>query len=542
MTGNGVTIKGLTLNGTDDGSGEINKVIEVVGDGFKLQFSVVGAADGIEVASTVYISDDVVSNDPSFVSDITSFLIDHNVLEGSVVVTNGAGVGHPIPSIDFKITDNDFVMNPGSDSGYNWGIILNGHEATIPWRVASIVLPKITGNTFTDDYAIYLRALDDDPAKMPDRAYVDAFIANNVAGDYAFATEADGDLQMASAANRFFIHNALDAAVGDALSGGTVVFRVEDDTTYTVNKDNLTFDAQDGSGAITLQLGTANNVNLDGDQAVTVLGNGNANVINGNDADNYISGGNGGDTINGLAGNDTIDGGDGIDTVQGYDASYHVARDGGEWVVRNNTDTDSLTNVEKAVVDGQTTWLVDTAAELTYALANAVDGDIVQLAEGTYEGTFTVNDKQLTILGANAGTDGDGSRTVESIIKGHLVLNGTKAVNVDGVEFFADGTTGTTGHGNAAVQLHGSGTYTIQNSLFFSDFVGRQRRGHRHHDRHHGVGPCHHRRQLLHRHAAQRLQRCVWQRGIWSDGSRHRSRHHRQRLRVGPQRPQPGRL
>ena len=112
----------------------------------------------------------------------------------------------------------------------------------------------------------------------------------------------------------------------------------------------------------------------------TIFGDADNDTIYG-DADNdTIYGGDGNDTIEGGAGNDTIDGGAGIDTVQGYDASYHVARDGGEWVVKNSTETDSLTNVEKAVIEGQTTWLVDTAAELTYALANAVDGDTVQLA------------------------------------------------------------------------------------------------------------------------------------------------------------------
>ena len=118
----------------------------------------------------------------------------------------------------------------------------------------------------------------------------------------------------------------------------------------------------------------------------TIFGDADNDTIYG-DADNdTIYGGDGIDTIEGGVGNDTIDGGAGIDTVQGYDASYHVARSGGEWVVTNNTDTDSLTNVEKAVVEGQTIWLVDTAAELTYALANAVDGDIVQLAEGDLRG------------------------------------------------------------------------------------------------------------------------------------------------------------
>ena len=141
VTGDDITIKGLAFNGVDDGSGEINKVIEVVGDGFTLQHSVVGGLNGVEVASTVYINDQYATTAADFVSAITSFLIDNNILEGALVVTNGPGTGHAAADVDFKITDNDFVMNTASDAGYNWGIILSGQEATIPWRLASIVLP-----------------------------------------------------------------------------------------------------------------------------------------------------------------------------------------------------------------------------------------------------------------------------------------------------------------------------------------------------------------------------------------------------------------
>ena len=179
--------------------------------------------------------------------------------------------------------------------------------------------------------------------------------------------------------------------------------------------------------------------------------------------------------------------------------AYHVARVGGEWMVTNNTETDSLTNVEKAVVDGQTTWLVDTTAELTYALANAVDGDIVQLAPGNYVGTFTVDDKQLTILGANAGRTATRLVRPESIIKGHLVLNGTKAVQRRRRRVLAPTARPARPAwqcGSAAAWL---GHYTIENSVFFNATVRRQHRGDGHHDRHLGVGPCRHRRQLLHR-------------------------------------------
>ena len=333
----------------------------MVGNGFTLQHSVVGGLDGVEVGSTVYINDQFATNAADFVSAITSFLIDNNILEGSLVVTNGPGTGHPAAAVDFKITDNDFVMNTGSDAGYNWGILLNGQEATIPWRLASIVLPVITGNSFAGDYSIVLRALDDDPAKMPTRAYIDAFIADNIDGDYAFASEADGSPQMnASAANRFFIHSTLDAAVADAVSGGTVVFRAADDISYAVNKDGLTFDAQDGSGAVTLILGTANDLELAGTQDITVLGNGNANVINGNDGDNYITGGGGGDTISGGKGSDTIDAGSGIDTVV-FSESFEdltITRVGStnNYIVTNNRtgDFDAVLNVENFIINGVT--------------------------------------------------------------------------------------------------------------------------------------------------------------------------------------------
>jgi hypothetical protein len=241
-------------------------------------------------------------------------------------------------------------------------------------------------------------------------------------------------------------------------------------------------------------------------------------TLHGGGGNDKLIGSASGDTLDGGAGNDLIDGGAGSDTVQGYDATYHVARSAGEWIVTNNTETDSLTNVEKAVVNGQTIWLVDTAAELTAALAGAGNGDVIQLAPGSYAGTFTVNDKQLTILGANQGVDGSAVRGAESSILGHLVINGTHDVDVDGIELRADGTTGTTGPGNAAVQLHGSGHYTIENSVFFNTIVGGNTEaraimldtgvtGHVTIDDNYFTGNSH-----------SGFSGASWQRGIWSDG------------------------
>jgi Ca2+-binding RTX toxin-like protein len=418
VTANNVEIYGLKFTAADGSfynqGDEVNKAFEIVGNGFKMQFNLVGAADGVNVASTIYINDDTATF-PGFVSDITSFLIDQNIFEGAVVVTNGPGEGHPIATIDFKITNNEFVMNPGSDPGYNWGIILNGREATIPWRIASIVLPEITGNTFTSDYAIYLRALDDDPAKTPDRAYVDAFIANNITGDYAFAAEADGDPQLnASSANRFYIHNAIDAAVGDAVSGGNVVFRVAADTSYTVDKDGLTFDAQDGSGAISLTLGTANDVNLAGDQNVSVFGNGNANTINGNEADNFIGGAGGDDTINGGAGSDTIDAGGGTDTVA-FDADYAdltITRIGASsnYIVTNSVtgETDTVLNVENFTIDGHTVSATSAVTNAAPTITSVLDSD-------TNSATLLVNENAAAGTGVANVSATDPNSVLDSL-------------------------------------------------------------------------------------------------------------------------------
>jgi Ca2+-binding RTX toxin-like protein len=362
VTGDNVTINGLTLHGTANGGPTINKVVEVVGNGFTITNSHVGAADGLNVSSTIYINDrEVTGLAANWVSLITEFLIDGNVLEGAVVVTNGAGFGHDAGDVDFIINGNSFVINDGATNDlYKVGIYLSGKETGIGWRLASIALPEITGNTFSEDYLIYLRTLDDDPLKAPSRTFVDDFIASNITGDYAFAAESDGDPQLNPAsANRFYVHNTLDAAVGNAVSGGTVVFRVEDDINYTVNKNGLTFDAQDGSGAITLTLGTANSLNLAGDEDVIVVGNGNANTINGNAGDNNISSGGGDDVISGGAGSDTINAGSDTDTVVYSEefADLTITRLGltDNYIVTNTDgDSDSLFGVENLRINGVT--------------------------------------------------------------------------------------------------------------------------------------------------------------------------------------------
>ena len=104
-------------------------------------------------------------------------------------------------------------------------------------------------------------------------------------------------------------------------------------------------------------------------------------------------------------------------------------------------------------------------------------------------------------------------------ILGRVSVTGSKAVEFNGVEFRADATTGTTGHGNAALQLHGSGTYTVHNSVFFSNFVGGSVEAT-------GIqldttvsGIVNIDSNLFTGSQTSNFSGASWQRGIWSDGT-----------------------
>ncbi len=187
----------------------------------------------------------------------------------------------------------------------------------------------------------------------------------------------------------------------------------------------------------------------------------------------------------GGTGNDSITGGNGLD-VAVFNSSYFsgaVSGNASAFTVNGGADgTDTLASIEKAVFtqgtpstgDDKTVWLVNTSAELTAALSGAADNDIIQLAAGvTYDGVFTIANKALTILGADAGGGvGNVPDGTQSVIHGRFAITGSKNVTIDGVQFLADGTSGIIGPSAAAIDLQGSGNHQILNSLFYSTFNG----------------------------------------------------------------------
>ena len=88
----------------------------------------------------------------------------------------------------------------------------------------------------------------------------------------------------------------------------------------------------------------------------------------------------------------------GIDTVAGYGAGYHVAIQANQWEVTNGTVTDTLTGMEKVVINGVTYDLVDNQGQdsggfqtLQSAVNAAQPGDVVVTAIGSASVTDSVD-------------------------------------------------------------------------------------------------------------------------------------------------------
>jgi hypothetical protein len=114
--------------------------------------------------------------------------------------------------------------------------------------------------------------------------------------------------------------------------------------------------------------------------------------------------------MGGAPNGNTFVGNGGVDTVQGYGAGYHVAIQSNQWVVTNDTVTDTLTGIERVVINGQTYDLVDNQGQdvggfqtLQSAVNAAQPGDIVVTDIGSASVTVGVDNLTFEPLQAATG-------------------------------------------------------------------------------------------------------------------------------------------
>ena len=423
--GDGTTIQGLHLQA---GAETNNKLLEIWGDNVTVKNSIIDIHRGGTVdtqAAAIYFNDNGTAS-----SEISSYAITGNVLNGAIVVANGVGdpSTHTFGATQL-ITNNRFegTFDYVTGLGRYTDIVLNGQASGIAWLLAPVQIPTITGNTFSDNSApIILRGLDDDRANFPTVSQVDQILAAN--GDnnttYAYAIDPssgllrtdDPDLDGGGPAHlthRFIVTNSIDTlnlaldTTPDAVFGGQRGYIHDGDTlvvqsgdTGTVNSaimaENLTVKATAHSTDLNLTLATqlangsaianggVHNVTLADYAAgqganVDVTGNGLDNVITGNSGNNLLTGGAGNDALNGGgAGRDTAV----CTTTLAFDTV--VANGTGGWTVNAGVgDTDTLSNIAFVEHSGGRYVLVGNGGFATPEEAAAAAtrlGDVIKFA------------------------------------------------------------------------------------------------------------------------------------------------------------------
>lgn len=290
-----------------------------------------------------------------------------------------------------------------------------------------------------------------------------------------------------------------------------LVYRGSPDADSTAG--SVTVSGNDFSGAAVAGIGYA--------------GTGAANVLTGGAEAAVFRGFGGDDTLVTGGGDDVVDGGAGMDTVvlAGDRADWEITWNGTTATASNGTDTVTVTDAGRLQFDDMRVLLVAAGTDfgtIGAALTDAVDGDEIMVAAGTYAEALTVT-KAVSIIGANAGLAGtDAGRGAESVIDGTLEISAAAAVTIDGMKFLNDTpvsragidtvlvTTGaghviantvfesavagggTSGRGDVAIYTHvlTTGSLTIRDNLFAGDG---------------SFGP------------AAQFSTAAWSRGIWSN-------------------------
>ncbi|ERJ11087.1 right-handed parallel beta-helix repeat-containing protein [Haloplasma contractile] len=195
ITSDNVTIKGLRFVGTESPwQAFVNKVIEVTGNNFTLEASQVDGVEGLYLCGAVYVGDNAATDEDltTFVSGIGQLNINNNILFGSVSVNNGVGYNTENPQL---MIINNVFDDSNQAITYITGVGHSGFDSEAAWRNAPSVLPTVTGNTFNSTASYVLVSYDDDPSRVADLAYIEAFIANNTLQSYTYILNSEEELK-----------------------------------------------------------------------------------------------------------------------------------------------------------------------------------------------------------------------------------------------------------------------------------------------------------------------------------------------------------
>lgn len=393
VTAQNVTLQGLRFEAvarSNDPSlpaNAINKALEIHADGFVLEHSVVAAAAGYNfsgaTSTAVYFGDEAPD-------DLESFRVHGNRLDGGITITNGAGDSG---DTSFVITDNvvagsHFLRVRGVVDGVAW---LNEH-AGLP--------DTVTGNDLSEVTGFILQSWDEDAGQLANADFVRALLETNIAGQYAYVTDAEGNVrtvdysEYGGTAPAVIVDRDPADALDAAQAGDTLVLHGNGDSgEISVAVNDLTIDVSNTSGLEVVLASNVADVSLAGDGTADVVGNALDNTFNGNDANNRFEGG---------AGNDTVI----LDHArEEYSVTFNLAD--GSYTVQGPEGTDQLIGVEFirfGGADGEAvsiaslrepiTWTVGEDgdfATVAEALQRCGEGDTIVLAAGEHAGGFTVS-------------------------------------------------------------------------------------------------------------------------------------------------------
>lgn len=224
-----------------------------------------------------------------------------------------------------------------------------------------------------------------------------------------------------------------DGLYGDALdnvftasAGADIIDGRSGTDSYDASASTEDMSADLATGAVTAGASSATLISIE--NIATGAGN---DTVTGSAGANRIETGAGDDSITATAGADTIDAGDGLDVVS-YDSAVTIAQSAtpGAWAITAGADEQTVSHVEIVTDAGGRTLLVGNGgfATIQDALDEAQAGDTILIAEGTYDGGFTIATEGLTLKAVGDVVIEGNFRELNSISEGASVAEWLQGV------------------------------------------------------------------------------------------------------------------